>query len=175
MVQLSHLCMITGEILTLTIWTFVSKVMSLALNMLSKIFIAFLSRCMCLLISWLQSQMEDGNFRLSTRFLEHCSVTSPPINQKKVTHSVALIPNFTYKNFFPKTTGSSGFSTQATHSPCLAHSTSFSAPSSDISVCLTSLCIGHKNLCLVGNSKRDSSRSSCALKETDLVVALSQH
>jgi len=121
------------------------------------------------------TQVEDGNFRLSTRFLEHCSVTSPPINQKKVTHSVALTPNFTHKNFSPKTTGSSGFSTQATHSPCLVHSTSFSAPSSHISVCLTSLCIGHKNLCLVGNSKRDSSRSSCALKETDLVVVLSQH
>ena len=51
-----------------------------------------------------------------------------------------------HKNFSPKTTGSSGFSTQATRSPCLVHSTSFSAPSSDISVCLTSLCIGHKNL-----------------------------
>ena len=103
MVQLSHLCMITGEILTLTIWTFVSKVMSLALNMLSKIFIAFLSRCMCLLISWLQSQMEDGNFRLSTRFLEHHPVTSPSINQKKVTHPTAITPNFALKNHSMKT------------------------------------------------------------------------
>ena len=28
------------------------------------------------------TQVEDGNFRLSTRFLEHSSVASPPTNQK---------------------------------------------------------------------------------------------
>ena len=66
MVQLSHLCMITGEILALTIWTFVSKEMPLLLSMLSRIFIAFFPRHTCLLIPWLQSQMEDDNFRLST-------------------------------------------------------------------------------------------------------------
>ena len=27
--------------------------------------------------------VEDGNFRLNTRFLEHSSVASPPTNQKK--------------------------------------------------------------------------------------------
>ena len=31
-------------------------------------------------------------------------------------------------------------------SPCLALSKLFSAPNSDISVCLTSLCVGHMNL-----------------------------
>ena len=36
-------------------WTFVNKVMSLILNMLSKFVIAFLPRGKCLLISWLQS------------------------------------------------------------------------------------------------------------------------
>ena len=30
--------------------------------------------------------MEDGNFRLNTRFLEHSSVASPPANQKKKSH-----------------------------------------------------------------------------------------
>ena len=29
------------------------------------------------------TQVEDGNFRLNTRFLEHSSVASPPANQKK--------------------------------------------------------------------------------------------
>ena len=29
------------------------------------------------------TQVEDGDFRLSLRFLEHCPVTSPPTNQKK--------------------------------------------------------------------------------------------
>ena len=42
MVQLSHLYMTTEKIITLTIWTFVSKVMSLLFNMLSQLVIAFL-------------------------------------------------------------------------------------------------------------------------------------
>ena len=36
-------------------WTFVSKVMSLLFNMLSRLVISFLPRSKCLLISWLQS------------------------------------------------------------------------------------------------------------------------
>ena len=44
MAQLSHLYMTTGETSALTIWTFVSKVMSLLFNMLSKFVIAFLPR-----------------------------------------------------------------------------------------------------------------------------------
>ena len=44
-----------GKTIALTIWTFVSKVMSLLFNMLSKLVIAFLPRSKCLWISWLQS------------------------------------------------------------------------------------------------------------------------
>ena len=55
MVQLSHPYMTTGKIITLTIWTFVGKVMSLIFNMLSRLVIAFLPRSMHLLMSWLQS------------------------------------------------------------------------------------------------------------------------
>ena len=40
---------------TLTIQTFVDKVMSLHFNMLSRLVITFLPRGKCLLISWLQS------------------------------------------------------------------------------------------------------------------------
>ena len=54
-VQLSHPYMTTGETIALTRWTFVGKVMSLLLNMLSRLVITFLPRCKCLLISWLQS------------------------------------------------------------------------------------------------------------------------
>ena len=43
-VQLSHLYMTTGETITLTIWTFVSKVMSLLFNMLFRFVTAFLPR-----------------------------------------------------------------------------------------------------------------------------------
>ena len=55
MVQLSHLYMTSGKTIALTIWTFVSKVMSLLLSTLSRFVIAFLPRSKCLLISWLQS------------------------------------------------------------------------------------------------------------------------
>ena len=55
MVQPSHLYVITGKTIALTIRTFVGKVMSLLFNMLSRFVIAFLPRSKCLLISWLQS------------------------------------------------------------------------------------------------------------------------
>ena len=53
MVQLSHLYMTTGKTIYLTIWTFVSKGMSLLFNMLSRFVKAFLPRSKCLLISHL--------------------------------------------------------------------------------------------------------------------------
>ena len=55
MVQLSHPYMTTGKTIALTRWTFVSKVLSLLLNMLSRLVITFLLRSKHLLISWLQS------------------------------------------------------------------------------------------------------------------------
>ena len=55
MVQLSHPYMTTGKTTALTTRTFVSKVMSVLFNMLSKFVIAFLPRSKRLLISWLQS------------------------------------------------------------------------------------------------------------------------
>ena len=68
-VQLSHLYMTT---IALSRQTFVSKVMSLLFNTLSRFVIAFLPRSKCLLISWLQSP--------STKILE-------PKNTKSVTAS----------------------------------------------------------------------------------------
>ena len=47
--------MTTGKTIDLTRWTFVGKVMSLLLNMLSTLVITFLPRSKRLLISWLQS------------------------------------------------------------------------------------------------------------------------
>ena len=60
--------MTTGKIIALTIGTFVSKVMSLLFNMLSKFVIALLPRSKCLFISWLQS--------LSTVILEFKKIKS---------------------------------------------------------------------------------------------------
>ena len=54
MVQLSHPHMTAGKTITLTIWIFVGKVMSLLFNTLSRFVIAFLLRKRYLLISWLQ-------------------------------------------------------------------------------------------------------------------------
>ena len=55
MVQLSHPYMTTGKTIALTIWTFVSEVMSLLFNMLSRFVIDLLPRSKRLLTSWLQS------------------------------------------------------------------------------------------------------------------------
>ena len=53
MVQHSHPYMTTGKTIALTRWTFLGKVMSLLLNMLSRLVITFLPRSKHLLISWL--------------------------------------------------------------------------------------------------------------------------
>ena len=55
MVQLSHPYMTTGKTIALMIWIFVSKVMSLLFNTLSRLVTAFLPRSKCVLGSWLQS------------------------------------------------------------------------------------------------------------------------
>uniref|UniRef100_A0AC11E7A0 Uncharacterized protein n=3 Tax=Ovis aries TaxID=9940 RepID=A0AC11E7A0_SHEEP len=52
-VQLSHTYMTTGKTIALTRQTLVGKVMSLLLNMLSRLVITLLPRNKCLLISWL--------------------------------------------------------------------------------------------------------------------------
>ena len=54
-VQLSHPYMTTGKTIALTRQIFVGKIMSLLLNMLSRLVITFLPRSKRLLISWLQS------------------------------------------------------------------------------------------------------------------------
>ena len=53
-VQLSHPYMTTGKTIALTRRTFVGKIISLLLNMLSRLVITFLQRSRHLLISWLQ-------------------------------------------------------------------------------------------------------------------------
>ena len=57
-VQPSHPYMTTGKTIALTKRTFVGKVMSLLLNMLSRLVINFLPRRKGLVISWLQSPSE---------------------------------------------------------------------------------------------------------------------
>ena len=72
MVQLLHLYMTTGKTSSLTIQTFVGKVIPLILNMLSRFVIPFLPRSKRLLFSWLQS--------LSTVILESKKVKSVTVS-----------------------------------------------------------------------------------------------
>src|SRR5574337_300162 len=74
-VQLSHTYMTIGKTIALTRRTFVGKVMSLLLNMLSRLDITFLPRSKHLLISWLQ--------------LPSAVILGPP--QNKVSHCFPII------------------------------------------------------------------------------------
>ena len=69
MAQRSQPYMTTGDTIALTRRNFVGEVMSLLLNVLSMLVIAFLPRSKCLLISWLQLQfvviLEPKNLSLS--------------------------------------------------------------------------------------------------------------
>ena len=80
-VQLSHSYMTTGKTIALPRWTFIGKVMFLLFNMLSRLIIAFLPRCKCLLLSWLQSPS---------------AVTMEPPKIKSVTVSI-VSPSFAMK------------------------------------------------------------------------------
>ena len=76
--QLSHLYMTTGKTVALTRRTFVGKVMSLLLNMLSRLVITFLPRSKHLLISWLQSP--------SAVILEPPKIKSTPKSESQARH-----------------------------------------------------------------------------------------
>ena len=74
-VQLSHPYMTAGKTIVLTRRTFVGKVMSLLLNILSRLVITFLPRSKRLLISWLQSQsaviLEPPKIKSDTALFPH--------------------------------------------------------------------------------------------------------
>ena len=78
MVQISHPYMTTGKTIALNRWTFVSKVMPLLFNMLSKLVIAFLPRSKHLLIPWLQSTsaviLEPQKIKCGTVFIVSPSI-----------------------------------------------------------------------------------------------------
>ena len=97
MVQLSHLYMATGKTIALTIWTFVSKVMSLFFNVLSWFVIAFLPRSKHLLISWLQSQSEGFRVAQMVKRLPAMWETwvrslgrEDPLEKERASHSSTL-------------------------------------------------------------------------------------
>ena len=83
MVQLAHPYTNTGNIVALTRWTFVRKVMSLLLNMLSRLVIAFLSKSKFLLISWPQSP--------SAVILEPKKIVTVPIVSPSICQEVMVL------------------------------------------------------------------------------------
>jgi len=74
-IQLSHPYMTIGKTMALTRWTFVGKVMSLPLNMLSSLVIAFLPRSKHLLICWLKS---PSAVILDPKKTKSVTVSTPP-------------------------------------------------------------------------------------------------
>ena len=77
-VQISHPYMTTKKTIALTRWTFVSKVMSLLLNMLSRSVLAFLPRSKHLLFSWVQPPFAVILEPLKIKSVT-VSIVSPPI------------------------------------------------------------------------------------------------
>ena len=97
-VQLSCPYMTTGKNIALTIWTFVGKVISLLFNMLSRLFVAFLSGSKHILISWLQSTsaviLEPPQNKVSQCF--HCFFIYFPWSDRTRCHDLS----FTCKKLF---------------------------------------------------------------------------
>ena len=84
-VQLSHPYMTTGKTIALTRRTLVGKIMSLLLNILSRLVVTFLPRSKRLLISWLQSPsaviLEPPKVKSDT-----VSTVSPSISHEVMGH-----------------------------------------------------------------------------------------
>ena len=96
MVQLSHPYITTGKTIALTIWTFVSKVISLLFNTLSRFVVAFIPRSKRLLISWLQS-LSPVIFGAQENKVCHCFhfkvKEADPSNMKSYFFSVMIVAN----------------------------------------------------------------------------------
>ena len=92
-VQLSHPYMTTGKTIALIRWTFVGKVMSLLLNMLTRLVMTFLPRSKYLLISWLQSPsaviLEPKEYKVYHCF--HCFPSYLPWSDRTRYHDLSFL------------------------------------------------------------------------------------
>src|SRR5574337_1163710 len=105
-VQHSHPYMTTEKTIALTRWTFVSKVMSLLFNMLSRLVKVFLLRSRSLLISWLQSSsaviLEPPKIKsatVSTVSLSICHEVMGPDAMILVFCTLSFKPTFSLSSF----------------------------------------------------------------------------
>ena len=89
--------------MALTRWTFVGKVMSLLLNMLSRLVITFLPRSKCLLISWLQSPsaviLEPPKIKSDTVSPSTCHEVMGPDAMIFVFWMLSFKPTFSLSSF----------------------------------------------------------------------------
>ena len=95
MIQLSHSYMTTGKTVALTIWIFVSKVVSPFFNMLSRFVIPFFPRSKHLFIPWLQSLsaviLEPKKIKSVTVFMARTSQTM--LNKNSQSRHPCLVPD----------------------------------------------------------------------------------
>ena len=103
-VQLSHPYMTTGKTIALTRWTYVGKVMSLLLNMLSRLVITFLPKSKRLLISWLQS-LSAVIFKPKKIKSDTVSTVSPSISHEVMDPDAMILvfPTLSFKPTFSLT------------------------------------------------------------------------
>ena len=106
MVQLSYPYVTAGKTIALIRRTFVGKVMSLLLNMLSRLVIAFLPRRKHLLISWLQSPsaviLEPKEIKYLTVSIAYppiCHEVMGPEAMTLVFWMLSFKPNFSLSSF----------------------------------------------------------------------------
>ena len=91
-VQLSHPYMTTGKTIALTRWTFVSKVMSLLFNMLSKLVITFLPRSKCLnFMAAITIRSDFGAQKNKVSQCFHCSPINLPWSDATRCHDLSFL------------------------------------------------------------------------------------
>ena len=92
MVQLSHPYMTTGRTIALTVCTFVSKVISLLFNMLSRLIIAFLPRSRCLIFMAAVTVCSDfGAPKTKLFHCFHCSLIYLPWSDAITCHDLCFL------------------------------------------------------------------------------------
>ena len=156
-VQLSHPYTTTGKTIALTRWTFVGKVMSLLLNMLSRLVIAFLPRSKCLLISRLQSSSaviweskKTKSITVTIVFLSICHEVMGLDAMILVFWMLSFKPTFSLSSF---TFYQEAFSFLFTfchkgHDICISEVIDISPSNLDSSLCFIQPGISHDVLCI---------------------------
>ena len=122
MVQLSQPYMTTGKTIALTLWTFVSKVMSLLFKTLSRFVIAFQPRSNHLLISWLkESESETAQSCPALCNPMDCSLLGSSIHGIFPSKSTGVGCHFLLQGIFPNQGSNPGLPYCRQTPYCLSH------------------------------------------------------